>query len=117
MHPDPPGDPTPGPCRVLSEQQYALRYYVRDGATLMLTLLLQAEYETMEVCPKIMFQMEMVKSDRDHDFGIAVEAELAEDAEQEDELCVFISEVVKGGLGHRRGENHCTALHVYKFTL
>ena len=55
------------------------------------------------MCPKIMFQMEMVKSDRDNDFGIAVEAELAEDAEQEDELCVFISEVVKAGLGHRRG--------------
>ena len=72
-------------------------------STILPHFLLQAEYETIEVCPKIMFQMEMVKSDRDNDFGIAVEAELAEDAEQEDELCVFISEVVKAGLGHRRG--------------
>ena len=41
----------------------------------------------------------------DRDFGVSVEAELAEDAEAEDELCVFVSEVVKGGCAHRTGMN------------
>ena len=63
------------------------------------------EYESIEICAKILFQMEIAKMDRDQDFGIQVEAELAEDAEQEDELCVFISEVVKSGLSHRKGQS------------
>lgn len=51
-----------------------------------------------------MFQIEMCKSDKDLEFGMQVEAELAEDTEQEDELCVFISEVNKGGLAQKRGQ-------------
>ena len=34
---------------------------------------------------------------------MTVEAELAEDAEQEDELCVFLSELNKQGLAMRKG--------------
>lgn len=62
------------------------------------------EYENIEVCPKILFQIELSKGEKDRDFGFAVEAELAEDTEQEDELCVFISDVIKGGLAHRKGQ-------------
>ena len=66
-------------------------------------MLLQ-EYERIEICPKILFQIELVKADRDLEFGFEVEAELAEDAENEDELCVFISEIQKGGLAQKKGE-------------
>lgn len=63
----------------------------------------------MEVCQKILFQIELIKTDRDLDYGMSVEAELAEDTEQEDELCVFISELTKHGLSHRKGNaSHVT---------
>ena len=36
--------------------------------------------------------------------GFIVEAELGDDAEREDQLCVFISEIVKGGLAYHQGK-------------
>ena len=48
--------------------------------------------------------MELTRSERDGDFGVSVEAELADDSEREDELCIFISDVVKGGVAHKKGE-------------
>ena len=62
------------------------------------------EYESLEVCAKILFQMELERGDRDADFGFQVEAELAEDTEREDEMCVFVSDTTKGGLAHKKGE-------------
>ena len=62
------------------------------------------EYETVEICQKILFQIELARGDKDRDFGFQVEAELAEDTEQEDELCVFISEVSKTGVAGRKGK-------------
>ena len=50
-----------------------------------------------------MFRLELVHTDKERDFGMSVEAELAEDTEQEDELCVFISDVTKGGPAARQG--------------
>ena len=35
--------------------------------------------------------------------GFTVEAELGDDAEREDQLCVFISEIEKGGLAYHQG--------------
>ena len=61
------------------------------------------EFEHIEVCAKILFQIELVKTSRDHEFGFTVEAELAEDTEEEDELCVFISELNKNGLAFKKG--------------
>ena len=55
------------------------------------------------MCAKSIFQVELSRGERDHDLGISVEAELAEDAEQEDQLCVFVSEIVKGGVAFRKG--------------
>ena len=45
----------------------------------------------------------MMTTESDEDFGFVVEAELADDADQEDELCIFISDVTKGGLAQRKG--------------
>ena len=60
----------------------------------------------MEILQKIIFQVQLLKTERDVEFGFVAEAELADDAEQEDELCVFISEVTKGGLAQRKGDHH-----------
>ncbi len=63
------------------------------------------EYEQLEVCPKVLFQLELSRGEKDRDFGLVVEAELAEDTDQEDELCVFISDVTKGGVAHKKGRS------------
>lgn len=65
------------------------------------TRLLSEEYENIELCPKLMRQVELVRTAKD--FGFQVEAELAEDAEQEDELCLFISDVTAGGIAAGKG--------------
>lgn len=49
-----------------------------------------------------MRQVELVRTAKD--FGFQVEAELAEDAEQEDELCLFISDVTAGGIAAGKGQ-------------
>ncbi len=36
--------------------------------------------------------------------GLKLEAELGDDAEQEDQLCVFISEIEKGGMAYHQGK-------------
>lgn len=62
------------------------------------------EYENIELCPKLMRQVELVRTA--NDFGFKVEAELAEDAEQEDELCLFISDVTAGGIAAGKGQSN-----------
>ncbi len=39
-----------------------------------------------------------------YNLGFTVEAELGDDAEREDQLCVFISEIEKGGLAYHQGK-------------
>lgn len=55
------------------------------------------------MCRKITFRVDLVRTG-EADWGMRLEAELADNtADQEDELCVFIADVTKGGLAHRRG--------------
>ena len=67
-------------------------------------MILLQDYEGMEILQKIIFQVQLLRTERDVEFGFVAEAELADDTEQEDELCVFISEVTKGGLAQRKGD-------------
>ena len=59
------------------------------------------------MCAKVLFQLELSRESAEQEFGMAVEAELAEDTEEEDELCVFISDILKGGLAHKKGRWMC----------
>ena len=61
--------------------------------------------------------MELVRGDKDPDFGFFVEAELAEDTEEEDELCAFISDVTKGALAHRKGKTNNNITIVIQYTV
>ena len=51
-----------------------------------------------------MFQLELTKPTKDGLFGFAVEAELAEDLDKDDELRVYVSDVTRDGVADKRGE-------------
>ncbi|XP_055889576.1 protein still life, isoform SIF type 1-like isoform X3 [Biomphalaria glabrata] len=60
-------------------------------------------YDAIEVCQKCIFQMELTKPTKDGLFGFAVEAELADDQDRDDELRVYVCDVTKDGVADRRG--------------
>ena len=53
---------------------------------------------------KIMFNCELSKSEMHGDFGLCIEAELTEDPDKGDCLCVFISNIRKGSQAETKGE-------------
>lgn len=62
-------------------------------------------YDAIEVCQKCMFQMELTKPTKDGMFGFAVEAELAEDFDRDDELQVYVCEITAGGVAEKAGSS------------
>jgi len=58
---------------------------------------LSQEYQGIELCAKLLFQTELIRTRRDQEFGFTVEAKVADSSFQSDELCVFVSDVAKGG--------------------
>ncbi|XP_021361265.1 protein still life, isoform SIF type 1-like [Mizuhopecten yessoensis] len=74
-------------------------YYIPD----MQDNIKKLKYESIEVCQKSVFQLDLQKSDSDTEFGFAVEAELAEDIERDDELRLYTSNVLQAGIAHRTG--------------
>ncbi|XP_076466563.1 protein still life, isoform SIF type 1-like isoform X2 [Babylonia areolata] len=60
-------------------------------------------YDAIEVCQKCMFQLELTKPTKDGMFGFAVEAELADDYDRDDELQVYVCEITPGGVAESRG--------------
>lgn len=61
-------------------------------------------FDSIEVCQKSMFQVELVKRGGHTAFGFSIEAELAEDSERDDELQVYVSDVQRGGLADLKGK-------------
>lgn len=57
--------------------------------------------ESMQVCQKLIFQIDLFHTEKEGDFGMCVEAELAD--ETDDELRVFISETSRTGVAGRKG--------------
>ncbi|CAG5121636.1 unnamed protein product, partial [Candidula unifasciata] len=60
-------------------------------------------YEAIEVCQKCIFQLELTKPTKDGMFGFAVEAELTDDFDRDDELRVYVCDVTKDSVADRRG--------------
>lgn len=79
-----------------------LNIFWTDQELMVNCLFVYQEFDSIELWPKILFQIELQQEVREG-FGLQVEAELAEDVEEEDQLRVFVSEVPRGGLAHRRG--------------
>lgn len=74
-------------------------YYVPPRTELLENL----TYETIEVCAKVLYQVELSRHTLDHLFGFSVEAELVENADHQDELCVYVSRVEENSLAHQQG--------------
>ncbi|XP_046393113.1 protein still life, isoform SIF type 1 [Ischnura elegans] len=50
-------------------------------------------HEVVEVCAKILYQVELQRTTLEHMWGFSVEAELMENADRQDELCCYVSRV------------------------
>ncbi|XP_037944239.1 protein still life, isoforms C/SIF type 2-like [Teleopsis dalmanni] len=50
-------------------------------------------HEFVEVCMKILYQVELQRTTLEQMWGFSVEAELIENAERQDELCCYVSRV------------------------
>lgn len=50
-------------------------------------------HEVVEVCAKILYQVELQRKSLDQMWGFSVEAELMENADRQDELCCYVSRV------------------------
>ncbi|CRL06594.1 CLUMA_CG019614, isoform A [Clunio marinus] len=50
-------------------------------------------HEVVEVCAKILYQVELQRSTLEQMWGFSVEAELIENADRQDELCCYVSRV------------------------
>uniref|UniRef100_A0A8D8VG35 T-lymphoma invasion and metastasis-inducing protein 1 n=2 Tax=Cacopsylla melanoneura TaxID=428564 RepID=A0A8D8VG35_9HEMI len=66
-------------------------YFVPPRGDLIETYL--STHEVVEVCAKILYQVELQRTTLDHMWGFSVEAELTENAERQDELCCYVSRV------------------------
>lgn len=55
------------------------------------------------MCEKNVFQVDLVKSQNETEFGFAVEAELAQSFERDDELRLYVSNVLPSSVAIQTG--------------
>ncbi|XP_063702162.1 protein still life, isoform SIF type 1-like isoform X3 [Culicoides brevitarsis] len=60
-------------------------------------------HEIVEVCAKILYQVEIQRSTLDQMWGFSVEAELIENADRQDELCCYVSRVEDKSVAMQNG--------------
>ena len=58
----------------------------------------------MEVCAKILYQVELRRGNLDTMWGFSVEAELVENSEKQDELCCYVSRVEERSVAMNSGK-------------
>lgn len=61
-------------------------------------------HEMVEVCAKILYQVELVRETLEQMWGFSVEAELIENAERQDELCCYVSRVEDKSVAMQSGQ-------------
>ena len=61
-------------------------------------------HEFVEVCMKILYQVELHRTTLEQMWGFSVEAELIENAERQDELCCYVSRVEDKSVAMQNGE-------------
>ncbi|KAJ2947004.1 hypothetical protein O0L34_g16349 [Tuta absoluta] len=76
-------------------------YFVPHRSDLIETYL--HTHEVVEVCAKILYQVELQRSTLDQMWGFSVEAELIENAERQDELCCYVSRVEDKSVAMQNG--------------
>ncbi|XP_049865888.1 protein still life, isoform SIF type 1 isoform X7 [Pectinophora gossypiella] len=76
-------------------------YFVPHRSDLIETYL--HTHEVVEVCAKILYQVELQRSTLEQMWGFSVEAELIENAERQDELCCYVSRVEDKSVAMQNG--------------
>jgi hypothetical protein len=61
-------------------------------------------HEIVEVCAKILYQVELQRTTLEQMWGFSVEAELIENADRQDELCCYVSRVEDKSVAMQNGE-------------
>ena len=62
-------------------------------------------HEVVEVCGKILYQVELARNTLDIMWGFSVEAELVENNEKQDELCCYVSRVEDRSVAMENGKS------------
>lgn len=62
-------------------------------------------HELVEICGKALYQVELSRNNLEQMWGFSVEAELVENTERQDELCVFVSRVEDRSVAMNHGNN------------
>ncbi|CAG0889931.1 unnamed protein product [Darwinula stevensoni] len=62
-----------------------------------------ATHEVVEICAKIIYQVDLSRNSLTQMWGFSVEAELVENSEKQDELCCYISRAEEGSLAMSNG--------------
>lgn len=57
----------------------------------------------VEVCAKILYQVELSRNNLEQMWGFSVEAELIENADRQDELCCYVSRVEDKSVAMQNG--------------
>lgn len=60
-------------------------------------------HEMVEVCAKILYQVELQRATLEQMWGFSVEAELIENADRQDELCCYVSRVEDKSVAMQNG--------------
>lgn len=58
----------------------------------------------VEVCAKILYQVELSRNNLEQMWGFSVEAELIENADHQDELCCYVSRVEDKSVAMQNGK-------------
>lgn len=67
----------------------------------------------VEVCAKILYQVELQRTTLEQMWGFSVEAELIENADRQDELCCYVSRVEDKSVAMQNGKY--TQMHFKQF--
>ena len=79
-----------------------MNYFVPHRSDLIETYL--STHEVVEVCAKILYQVELARATLNTMWGFSVEAELVENNEKQDELCCYVSRVEDRSVAMENGE-------------
>eukprot|EP00095_Tigriopus_kingsejongensis_P000341 maker-scaffold194_size270518-snap-gene-1.24 protein:Tk00341 transcript:maker-scaffold194_size270518-snap-gene-1.24-mRNA-1 annotation:"protein still isoform sif type 1" len=78
-----------------------MKYFVPHRSDLIETYL--QTHEVVEVCAKILYQVELNRGNLDIMWGFSVEAELVENSDKQDELCCYVSRVEERSVAMNNG--------------
>lgn len=69
----------------------------------------------VEVCAKILYQVELSRNTLEQMWGFSVEAELVENADRQDELCCYVSRVEDKSVAMQNGKSTIKLLCLNEF--